>query len=86
MRSPSDEPEGKRLLDAAEADGLALPVVITPDGAALIEPSDADLANRVGLATTPSAEFYDLVVIGGGPVGELGAGYAVGEAEVVLDP
>ncbi len=56
---PSDEAEGKRLLDAAAADGLALPVVITADGAALVEPSDADLAARVGLATTPSAEFYD---------------------------
>jgi thioredoxin reductase (NADPH) len=76
---PSDEPEGKRLLDAAEADGLALPVVITPDGAALIEPSDADLANRVGLATTPSAEFYDLVVIGGGPAGLGAAVYGASE-------
>ena len=61
----SDEPEGKRLLDAAEADGMTLPVVITADGAALVGPSDAELAARVGLATTPSAEFYDLVVIGG---------------------
>src|SRR5499433_470877 len=37
---PSDEPEGKRLLDAAEADGMHLPVVITPDGEALVEPSE----------------------------------------------
>ena len=28
----SDEPEGQRLLEAAQADGLSLPVVITPDG------------------------------------------------------
>src|SRR5271155_3032212 len=28
----SDEPEGQRLLAAAKTDGLALPVVITPDG------------------------------------------------------
>ena len=76
---PSDEPEGMRLLDAAEADGLALPVVITPDGAALVEPSDADLAARVGLATTPSAEFYDLVVIGGGPAGLGAAVYGASE-------
>src|ERR1700730_13999541 len=65
----SDEPEGQRLLDAAEADGMTLPVVITPDGEALVGPSDAELAARVGLATTPSAQFYDLVVIGGGPAG-----------------
>src|ERR1700719_275109 len=75
----SDEPEGKRLLDAAEADGLALPVVITPDGAALIEPSDAELASRVGLATTPSKDFYDLIVIGGGPAGLGAAVYGASE-------
>ncbi len=51
---PSDEAEGKRLLDAAETDGMTLPVVITPDGEPLVGPSDAELAGRVGLATTPS--------------------------------
>ena len=63
----SDEPEGQRLLEAAQADGLSLPVVITPEGEPLIEPTDAELASRVGLATTPSKDFYDLIVIGGGP-------------------
>jgi thioredoxin reductase (NADPH) len=75
----SDEPEGKRLLDAAGADGLALPVVITPDGDTMIEPSDAELAARVGLATTPSKDFYDLIVIGGGPAGLGAAVYGASE-------
>jgi thioredoxin reductase (NADPH) len=76
---PSDEPEGQRLLEAAGADGLKLPVVITPDGETLIEPSDPELASRVGLATTPSAGFYDLVVIGGGPAGLGAAVYGASE-------
>jgi len=76
---PADEAEGKRLLDAASADGLALPVIITPDGEALVEPSDTELAARVGLPTTPSAEFYDLVVIGGGPAGLGAAVYGASE-------
>src|SRR5215471_8203145 len=76
---PADEPEGRRLLDAAEADEMALPVVITVDGEALVEPSDSDLAARVGLATIPSAEFYDLVVIGGGPAGLGAAVYGASE-------
>jgi len=75
----SDEPEGQRLLDAAGADGLSLPVVITPDGAPLIEPSDTELAARVGLATTPSQDFYDLIVIGGGPAGLGAAVYGASE-------
>jgi thioredoxin reductase (NADPH) len=75
----SDEPEALRLLEAAQADGLSLPVVITPDGVPLIEPTDAELAARVGLATTPSADFYDLIVIGGGPAGLGAAVYGASE-------
>ncbi|MER0424239.1 MULTISPECIES: FAD-dependent oxidoreductase [Streptomyces] len=75
----SDEPEGSRLLEAAGADGRRLPLVLTPDGTALTEPEPADLAAHVGLATAPSAEFYDLVVIGGGPAGLGAAVYGASE-------
>jgi thioredoxin reductase (NADPH) len=75
----ADEPEGQRLLEAAGADGRTLPVVITPDGEPLVEPSDAELAGRVGLATTPSKDFYDLIVIGGGPAGLGAAVYGASE-------
>ena len=75
----ADEPEGGRLLAAAGQDGGRLPVVITPDGEALVEPADAELATRVGLATTPSGDFYDLVVIGGGPAGLGAAVYGASE-------
>ena len=76
---PADEPEGRRLLEAARADGLTLPVVITPDGEVLIEPSESELADRVGLATRPSTGFYDLVVVGGGPAGLGSAVYGASE-------
>ena len=75
----SEGPDGQRLLAAAQADGLRLPVVITPDGEALVEPTDAELATRVGLATTPSKDFYDLIVIGGGPAGLGAAVYGASE-------
>ncbi|MGV9845397.1 FAD-dependent oxidoreductase [Streptomyces fungicidicus] len=75
----SDEPEGRRLLGAAGQDGMRLPVVITPDGTPLVEPEAVDLAARVGLATTPEADFYDLVVIGGGPAGLGAAVYGASE-------
>ncbi|MEV5439252.1 FAD-dependent oxidoreductase [Streptomyces sp. NPDC052682] len=75
----SDEPEGRRLLAAAGQDGMRLPVVITPDGTPLVEPEAVDLAARVGLATNPTADFYDLVVIGGGPAGLGAAVYGASE-------
>ena len=75
----SEGPDGQRLMEAAGADGLRLPVVITPDGEALVEPTDAELASCVGLATTPSKDFYDLIVIGGGPAGLGAAVYGASE-------
>ncbi|MFD8912470.1 FAD-dependent oxidoreductase [Streptomyces sp. NPDC059575] len=75
----AEEPEGRRLLAAAGADGRRLPLVITPDGSALVEPEAPELAARVGLATTPTADFYDLVVIGGGPAGLGAAVYGASE-------
>lgn len=50
----SDEPEGRRLLAAAGTDGERLPLVVTPDGTPLVAPEDPELAERVGLATTPT--------------------------------
>ncbi|MGA5524658.1 FAD-dependent oxidoreductase [Streptomyces pseudogriseolus] len=75
----SDEPEGRRLLAAAGEDGMRLPLVVTPDGTPLVEPDPADLASHVGLATRPAADFYDLVVIGGGPAGLGAAVYGASE-------
>jgi thioredoxin reductase (NADPH) len=75
----SDGPEGERLLSAAGEDGLRLPLVLTPEGDPLVEPTDQDLAAHVGLATSPAADFYDLIVIGGGPAGLGAAVYGASE-------
>ncbi|MFE2416634.1 FAD-dependent oxidoreductase [Streptomyces hokutonensis] len=75
----ADSPEGLRLLSAAGQDGQRLPLVVTADGSVLVEPEAPELAAEVGLATTPTADFYDLVVIGGGPAGLGAAVYGASE-------
>jgi thioredoxin reductase (NADPH) len=75
----SESAEGRRLLDAAGADGQDLPLVVTADGTALTAPGDGQLADYVGLATAPARDFYDIIVIGGGPAGLGSAVYGASE-------
>ncbi|MFJ1459505.1 FAD-dependent oxidoreductase [Nocardia wallacei] len=75
----ADEPEGARLLVAAGATQDQCPVVIDATGQALITPSDSELAGSVGLNTDPTGDFYDLIVVGGGPAGLGAAVYGASE-------
>ncbi|GAA1866972.1 FAD-dependent oxidoreductase [Asanoa iriomotensis] len=75
----SDEPEGARLLAAAGVEETDVPLVVTPEGKSLVQPSEGDLATHVGLSTTPAKDFYDLVVVGAGPAGLGAAVYGASE-------
>jgi thioredoxin reductase (NADPH) len=75
----ADQPEGRRLLEAAGLDESSIPLVITPDGQSLVDPGTEELAARVGLPTTPATGFYDTVIVGGGPAGLGAAVYAASE-------
>jgi thioredoxin reductase (NADPH) len=74
-----EEPEGQALLEAAGLDATSIPLVVTPTGDSLVDPSVEELAARVGLATTPATDFYDTVIVGGGPAGLGAAVYAASE-------
>ncbi|MFE1957799.1 FAD-dependent oxidoreductase [Streptomyces sp. NPDC059479] len=75
----ADEPEGARLLAAAGVTAADVPLVVTADGTSLVAPAEKELAAHVGLSTMPTADFYDLVVVGGGPAGLGAAVYGASE-------
>jgi|YelNatPaOPRAMG01_1025707.scaffolds.fasta_scaffold00713_18 thioredoxin reductase (NADPH) len=75
------EANPKALLMVEEAAGgdHRLPVVFFPDGSFLIQPTIKELAERIGMQTLPSQQFYDLAIIGAGPAGLAAAVYAASE-------
>jgi thioredoxin reductase (NADPH) len=73
------EAEAADLVELSGADPEALPLVLLADGTALVQPSQLDIASRIGLETTPSLPFYDLVIVGAGPSGLAGAVYGASE-------
>jgi len=74
-----EQPEGQALLEAAGLDATSIPLVVTPAGDSLVDPSVEQLAARVGLSTKPATDFYDTVIVGGGPAGLGAAVYAASE-------
>jgi thioredoxin reductase (NADPH) len=63
----------------SHSSSLSLPVVIFPDGSYIEEPSNSELAEKIGLKTHAQMPFYDLIIIGGGPAGLAAAVYGASE-------
>jgi thioredoxin reductase (NADPH) len=67
--------------------GQIIPTVLYADGTHDVNPSDEELATRLGLSLQADRSAYDLVIIGGGPAGLAAAIYAAREGidAIVVD-
>jgi len=71
--------DGRRLAQEAKGANGHLPLVLFPDGSQMIEPSNAEIAEKVGMRTRAEKEFYDLIIVGAGPAGLAAGVYGASE-------
>ena len=73
------DPEAEQFVIQLNNGKRIIPTIVFGDGSALVEPSNAELASKLGLKTTASRSFYPHIVVGGGPAGLTAALYTARE-------
>jgi len=73
------EPEGVSVVEQRNNGNHTIPTIIFDDDTHLAEPSNEELADKLGLTRQAMKDYYDLVIIGGGPTGLTTAIYAARE-------
>ncbi|MGN6696649.1 MAG: FAD-dependent oxidoreductase, partial [Thermomicrobiales bacterium] len=76
--------DGLALVEQANEGKRIIPTIVFADGSLLVEPSNAELATKLGLQTQASMAYYDLIAVGGGPAALTAALYAAREGLDVL--
>ena len=70
---------GRALLHDSNVTAEHLPVLVLLDGRTLVDPTNAELADALGVRTQPAEGEYDVVVIGAGPAGLAASVYGTSE-------
>ncbi|MEO5886331.1 MAG: FAD-dependent oxidoreductase, partial [Anaerolineales bacterium] len=76
--------EGEKYVLQKNDGKRIIPTIVFEDDSFLVEPSNAELAKKLGLKTEAKKTYYDLIIIGGGPAGLTAAIYAAREGSDVL--
>ena len=77
-----NDPDAQAIVVRENGGKQVIPVLLFEDGSSLIEPSNGELAKKLGLKTRDAHSFHDLTIVGSGPAGLTAALYAAAPASL----
>ncbi len=73
------DPDGLRYVQEVNDGKQIIPTIVFEDGSILVEPSNAELAEKLGISPRAERQFYDVIIVGAGPTGLAAAIYTARE-------